>query len=154
MLGLQILVAIVIIWQSWVFYNAVAKLGRSLLVQVLTFGVMEISLLAVIALGGAVTLLVLTLLAYLPGRNKNILTDQSITLTDGGILVETQNNRFESDWAAVQRASQSKSDIYIFLSQNGGHVIPKRAFSSRGEADAFYAYILSHWKPAVGKAPG
>src|SRR5579859_8090312 len=110
MLELQILVAFVIVFQSWVFYDALAQLARSLLVKVLTFSVMELSLLAVITLGGAVALFLLTLLACLPGRNKNILTDQHITLTDEGILVETRNTRFESKWAAVQRASQSKSD--------------------------------------------
>lgn len=47
-------------------------------------------MLVVIALAGSVTLLMFTLLAYLPRHNKNIFADQHITLTDEGILLETQ----------------------------------------------------------------
>ena len=71
-----------------------------------------------------------------PGRGQ--LGRHKISLTEREIVETTDVGESRSDWLGVDRVEQNDNYIFVYTSPHGAHVIPKRAFSSAGEAASFY----------------
>jgi hypothetical protein len=146
MAALQIMAGIVIVWQTWKFIQAASRLDVSPLARVLTFVVMEFGLLLAIGVATTGALILLTLLTYVPSKNKNILTQYQVSAAPSGLRVETRHNLIESKWGGVVKVVRNRDYIFVYLSQHGAHIIPRRAFPGREQSDAFYAYVLERRK--------
>jgi hypothetical protein len=81
---------------------------------------------------------ILIALAMASRENRTVLTEHTITLTDTGLLEETRFNRTEQKWAGVTRLARTRRHIFVYVSRDAAHVIPRRAFADAVACDAFY----------------
>ena len=61
-----------------------------------------------------------------------------LTLDEDGLAESTAVGESRTRWAGVHRVEQSPDYIYIYTSSAAAHVVPKRAFSSPEQAEAFF----------------
>jgi hypothetical protein len=71
-----------------------------------------------------------------PGRGQ--LGGHKISLKETGLVESTAVGESRTSWAGVHRIEQDQDYIFIYTAPNAAHMIPKRAFSSLQEAEAFY----------------
>lgn len=81
-------------------------------------------------------------------KNKTLTTEHTITLKEEGFREETPFNTTEHTWAAVQRLRRSRNYIFLYVAAHLAHVIPKRAFGTEEEWNAFYAFCRSKMSKA------
>ena len=65
------------------------------------------------------------------GRHK-------VAITEGGIVESTAVGESRTSWAGVDRIEENRDYIFIYTAPAAAHVIPKRAFRDRQEAEGFY----------------
>jgi hypothetical protein len=61
-----------------------------------------------------------------------------VVLNEGGVVESTAVGESRTSWAGVDRIEQNPEYIFIYTSPVAAHVIPKRAFRDKQEAEAFY----------------
>ncbi len=88
-------------------------------------------------------------LGMLSRRNQTFLTEHAITVGAAFFVEETPYNRTEYNWLAVQKLARTKRYLFIYISQNAAHVIPRRAFASDADWQAFYAVCQQATEPLV-----
>lgn len=71
-----------------------------------------------------------------------------ITLTETAVVEESPVNRTESTWAGVVKVARTRRLILIYIASNLAHVVPKRAFPSPLEADAYFNEARARWSSA------
>lgn len=71
-------------------------------------------------------------------KNRVVFGPHRLTLTAADITEVTPVSRSTWSWPAVQIVRQNRSYIFIYVQQNGAHIIPKRAFGSSDRARQFY----------------
>jgi hypothetical protein len=79
-------------------------------------------------------------LSMISKRNRTVLTDHTIILGDDSFVEQTEFNRNEQTWTGVQKLARTSNYIFIYIAQHMAHVIPRRAFTSDAEWDAFFAF--------------
>ena len=89
---------------------------------------------------------VLSALAMISRKNKTFLTDNTIELTDNGIIMENRYERSECVWDIVQRLKRTKRFIFVYVNQNAAIIVPKRAFPNDQEWNGFYEILESHYR--------
>jgi YcxB-like protein len=83
-------------------------------------------------------------LSFISSKNRTFLTEHTFTLTEDGFIEETVFNRTENRWAAALKVVRTRNYIFLFVSQNAAHAIPRWAFVSDEEWDEFFAYCQQH----------
>jgi len=96
---------------------------------------------AVILVVWLVLMSILIAVAMVSKANRTLLTEHIVTLTDTGLIEETQFHRTEQKWAGITRLARTRRHIFAYVSQYAAHVIPRRAFSDAGAWDQFYARL-------------
>jgi len=61
-----------------------------------------------------------------------------VVVSETGLVESTAVGESRTSWAGVDRIEQNQQYIFIYTSAAAAHMIPKRAFSSVQEAEAFY----------------
>ena len=61
-----------------------------------------------------------------------------LILDQDGLTESTAVGESRTRWAGVDRVEQNREYIYIYTSPAAAHVVPKRAFSTPEQAEAFY----------------
>jgi len=77
--------------------------------------------------------------------NRSVLTKHSIELTDDYLLEETKYNKSYFYWPGINKIVQRPGFIAVYISANGAHVIPNRAFPSRSEREKFVMKLFSRF---------
>ena len=72
------------------------------------------------------------------GANKAIWGKHNITINDQELAETTEVGESRCRWSGVERVAENEDYIFIYVSTASAHVIPKRFFSSREQAEAFY----------------
>lgn len=67
-----------------------------------------------------------------------------IELSEAGVVFTTQNSLGRELWAAQFRAEQDDTYILFFVSNTSARIIPRRAFASEAQAEAFFAFARAH----------
>lgn len=67
-------------------------------------------------------------------NNKEII----YAFSDKGIELQLPGDKQEYEWSSVTRLIEEKDHIMLFCSVQKAHIIPKRAFSSEEQKNAFY----------------
>lgn len=98
--------------------------------------------------GTSFLILSIVLLAYVPKLNKGLLTEHTVTLSENMVVETTQWGRTESAWGGMAGIRRSKRYIFLYISEHAAHVIPRKAFASSDEADAFYRYACDSYTNA------
>ena len=70
--------------------------------------------------------------------NRGQLGRHRLVLGEDGLTESTAVGESRTSWSGVDRVEQSADYIYIYTSPAAAHVIPKRAFPTPEQADAFY----------------
>ncbi|MCX7723484.1 MAG: YcxB family protein [Verrucomicrobiae bacterium] len=91
---------------------------------------------------------VIVLLAMISRRNKPLFCQKTITLGEEAFVGESEYGRSEIRWTTVQKLARTRRHIFIYLGQDNAVVIPRRAFESNTQWDAFYEYCLEKTKRA------
>ena len=72
-----------------------------------------------------------------------------LVLGEDGLHESTAVGESHTTWAGVDRVEENQDYIFIYTSPAAAHVIPKRAFPDRRQAEAFYQLSRSR-KAAAG----
>lgn len=124
---------------SYLFFQATA--GDSAHQLGLTTRIIATLVLAVVLLALVIASnLVLFVLVLISRRNKTLLTEHTITLGEDGFVTETAYERTNSKWASVQKLRRTRRHLFIYVSQHGAHVVPRRAFREEAEWNAFHEF--------------
>ncbi len=85
-------------------------------------------------------------LTMISRKNKTFLTDNTIELTDNGIIMENRYGRSECVWGIVQGLKRTKRFILVYIAQSQAIIVPKRAFLNDQEWNGFYEILESHYR--------
>src|SRR5215203_815748 len=66
-----------------------------------------------------------------PGKGQ--LGSHKVSLSEEGLVESTVVGESHTSWAGLHRVEQDEQYIFIYTSQAGAHIIPKRAFSTSQE---------------------
>jgi YcxB-like protein len=72
------------------------------------------------------------------GTDNGVLGHHKIVLSENGLLETTNVNETSHSWKGVDRIEQIRDYIFIFVTPQVAHVIPKRAFTDWQSAAQFY----------------
>jgi len=73
-----------------------------------------------------------------PEKQRGLLGEHSITLENDAIIEHTSVDENKRNWEGVFKIIAHNDYIYIFLTPQLAHVIPRRAFSSPDLAESFF----------------
>jgi hypothetical protein len=82
----------------------------------------------------------ITVLTMISRRNKPLLCERTITLREDAFVTESEYGRSETRWTIVQKLARTRRHILVYVAQASALVIPRRAFASSAQWDAFYGY--------------
>lgn len=86
--------------------------------------------------------------ASFSSSRRNPSGEYSIRIDTDGIHDESEAGRSSASWSGVTRIRQNSDCVTIQTDWKTAHLIPKRAFASREEADQFYEQARAFWKAA------
>lgn len=73
----------------------------------------------------------------MPRDDGAVLGWHRVALTEDGVHIETRAGRSFVAWSGVFEIHDRGEHILLFIDRGAAHVVPKRAFSSTGEAQRF-----------------
>lgn len=88
-------------------------------------------------------ILILSLYVAFSKNNETILTEQEWIFTDDLLIYISEYSRSEIKWKALKRVVPLGNYCFVYLSQMGACIIPKRAFSSDQEWKEFISLCRS-----------
>jgi hypothetical protein len=103
--------------------------------KIVVFVVLELIAAALFAGSMAISIV----LSMISSKNKTVLTDHTLILGEENFVEETVYNRTEQTWGSVQKLARTRRYIFIYVAQHMAHVIPRRAFATDGDWEAFYS---------------
>jgi hypothetical protein len=122
---------------SVVVFQALPK-DEGIIPRVIAFVVMEFVVFCFLAavLGLSVVL------SMVSRKNKTVLTEHTITLSDQSFTEEPPYKMTEQKWTIVQKLARTNNYVFIYVAQYMAHVVPRRAFRDDAEWNAFYEYCI------------
>jgi hypothetical protein len=79
-------------------------------------------------------------------KNKTVLTDYKLFISDKHVIEESEFRRDQHNWKGVQSIISNKYHIYIFVSETTAIIIPKRFFVDFNEEQLLMGLINKFWK--------
>ncbi|MCK4904833.1 YcxB family protein [bacterium] len=92
---------------------------------------------------------VFTILSMISRKNKTVFCEKTITLGEEAFVNESEYGKSETRWTIVQKLACTRRHIFIYLNQQAAIVIPRSAFESSEQWDAFYAICRQRIKNAA-----
>jgi hypothetical protein len=86
--------------------------------------------------------------AFRGAERHGVLGEHTITLTPEGLHEQTAVNESKTAWRGIHRIDATKDHLFIFLQPAMAHVIPRRAFPTPADADAFLAKARDYFAAA------
>lgn len=77
--------------------------------------------------------------------NSTFLTEHTLAIAPEGLVEETEFNRSEYKWSAVQKVVGSRKHLFIYVSAGSAHIVPRRAFDSDAEWEQFHEKLRQLW---------
>ncbi len=140
MIGVGVLALSFNCWMSWQGFSE----STSLLVRLIVSTIFQFAFDVILA----VVLLGVIILGNISKMNKTVLTDFSITISPDSFISDSQFSHSELKWSAVQKLSRTRSYIFMYVTQHGAIVIPRRAFTTQETWDQFWLACQSGVNPA------
>jgi hypothetical protein len=109
-----------------------------------------IAIVIIAVIGGAIgdiamIILMKSQVMRLPADKPGLLGEHIIEINASGVLEKTVVNEGLNTWKGVHRITQNESYIFVFIDDIAAHIIPKRAFASEQESNAFYSNAVALW---------
>lgn len=79
------------------------------------------------------------------GEKRKPLSLRRYSITEGGLALRGDAESAEAPWGTVADIDQTDQHIFVFGDREFPGVIPKRAFSSEGQAQQFYGLAREYW---------
>jgi hypothetical protein len=111
----------------------------SFFAKLASFAIFEI--IPIVAMLGLTALI--TYLSVISRKNKTLLSECSMILEDDKFISISENGRSEIQWKALQRVVVTWGYLFLYLSQAGAIIIPRRAFGSEQEWNGFVQFCRS-----------
>ena len=86
--------------------------------------------------------------AYRDGDRHGVLGAHTVTLTPDALHERTAVNEFKASWRGIFRIDATPSHLFIYVQPNAACVIPRRAFQTPADAEAFLSTAMSHYEAA------
>jgi hypothetical protein len=86
--------------------------------------------------------------SYVPSKNRGVIGDHRLTLTDETLTEETSVSRQTWSWVGVPKVSRTSAYVFIYVQQNSAHIVPTRSFPNPAEVDRFFEFAVETWKRA------
>jgi hypothetical protein len=112
-----------------------------IVVGVIACIIMSIIILAVFLV---LTFPLVFILTQISGKNKTIMTENSIELHEDHFVSENRYGRSVLKWDIVQKLRRTKRFIFVYISQSSAMMIPKKAFLSEDDWNSFYHFLQTH----------
>ena len=143
---MQVMFAGLVVLHTCTFGRDIAKLNESTPMKVGVF------LITFVLFFTALIFLqfLLILFSYRPSKNKALLTEHVIRVSDEGLVEETALGSTACTWNGVPNVGQNRRYIFLYVQQNMAHIIPKAAFVTPAAASDFVRFVMS--RVAEGKA--
>ena len=74
---------------------------------------------------------------YAENENKGVLGDHTIVIDPEGVTERSAVGESKTSWGGIERIQADDEHVYLYLGSLQAHVIPKRAFRSHEDAEAF-----------------
>lgn len=75
---------------------------------------------------------------------EEALSPTTMTLSPEGVILEDDFQHTRLKWLAITHVKSEKDYLFFYINPLSAHAVPKRAFTSEQDADAFYAYARRH----------
>jgi hypothetical protein len=119
---------------AFVLPAALSLPSGHLVAKIITFVLVELLLAVVLIL----FLASITLLTMISRRNKPLSCQRTLTVSDEAFVTESEYGRSEARWSIVQKLTRTRSHVFIYVSQENAVLVPRRAFESAAQWEAFY----------------
>ncbi len=86
------------------------------------------------------------LIILLPSAKGGILGDHMMELRTDGVREQTNVNDNMYKWSGIYKIINHKKYIFIFTNRMAAHIIPRRSFATKSQADTFLEMALDLWK--------
>ena len=70
-------------------------------------------------------------------RQVGNLIEETVTLSDAGVQVKTATSCQDHQWAGIKKVCRTRRHLFIYLTPSIACVVPRRAFASAEEWEAF-----------------
>jgi hypothetical protein len=110
--------------------------AQPVIVRAIAFVLIEVLLLVSIIAFWAV----ITVLTMISRRNKPLTCEKTITLAEDAFRTESEYGTSEARWTLIQKLVRTRGHIIMYVAQASAIVIPRRAFASSAQCNAFYDY--------------
>lgn len=100
----------------------------------------------VLIIGGIAGYLTVVLTVW-TGKFKNVLTEQTVTITSDGLAGKSVTGESLLKWSGIHKVASTKRLLIIYTNETTARIIPKRFFSTPESASAFEQDIRSRLQP-------
>ena len=138
----SILVSVIIIpilitlYVTWNDYFDLFKFCICYVIALLFFGIIYFGLL----------MLTLKITGKLPSDKGSILGKRKYTITDEGLLEESEINNNLRKWSGIKTVEANKNSVFIIVDTIAAYVIPKRFFKDLDEMNLFVQSVTEKIK--------
>ena len=78
--------------------------------------------------------------------------DYIVALDERNLCLRSYVSTYATPWSAIARIADKSGDLFFFLNDIAAVIVPRIAFASRADADAFLAFAQSQWRAARNSA--
>jgi hypothetical protein len=102
---------------------------------------------SIIYLGGMILMMNRT--KKLPSDNGSILGKKKFTITEEGLIEESESNKNLQKWNGIKSIEMNETSVFIFVDNVAAYIIPKRFFKNVHEQQVFIKIIDDKIKNAT-----
>jgi hypothetical protein len=82
---------------------------------------------------------------YKGGKNKILLSNRSLELSEQGISVVTEHSESFIKWDAIEKIEKDKKYIFIYVDPQSALIVPRDCFRDEKEANEFLSKLESSY---------
>jgi len=79
-------------------------------------------------------------------RRDDLLREQRLTVADDCFRAESTRGKTEVRWSAIPRIRVEEPRLFVYSTRRQAFIVPRRAFASGADFDAFVKATQEHWK--------
>lgn len=110
--------------------------NKPFLVQVL-FVIFGEAILVLLIIGFWAIIVSVSMLA---SKNKALMTERTVTLTDNGFVSDTSFAHSEYKWPLVHKLARTGRHAFLYFNKESALIVPRRAFETDSDWNAFYEF--------------